>query len=139
PAGTGPHRGDASRPQLLRLSAATVLCGCPGAMPSAALPTVQPWLRPGGRYQGVLRSNLARLAVGPRAHGPHRPGAVAESGLPGKRRLLRHHGRNPSRRDHLARAGESSLGWTGNAAGPTLRRHADAAATEPGPPGSLCG
>src|SRR5262249_59157209 len=139
PAGSGPDRGDAGRSQLLRLPSATVLCGCAGAMPPAALSSSQPLLSPRRRHQGVLRSNLACLAVDPRADGPPGPDAVVEGGLSGKERLLRHHGRNPSRRDHLPRAGESNPGRTANPAAPALRRHAVAAATGAGPTRSPIG
>src|SRR5207302_10193568 len=43
------------------------------------------------------------------------------SGIPGEARLVRHHGRHPSRRDHFPRAGELDPGWTATAPGGTLR------------------
>ena len=48
--------------------------------------------------------------------------AMVESGFPGEARLVRHHGRNTSRRDHFTRPGELDPGWTATAAGGTLRQ-----------------
>ena len=51
--------------------------------------------------------------------------AMVESGFPGEARLVRHHGRNPSRRDHFPRPGELDPGWTATALGGTLRQDAE--------------
>ena len=65
--------------------------------------------------------------------------AMVESGFPGEARLVRHHGRNTSRRDHFTRPGELDPGWTATAAGGTLRQDAEATTEVQSPPGPLCG
>ena len=74
-----------------------------------------------------------------RPHGPASAREMVESGFPGEARLVRHHGRNTSRRDHFTRPGELDPGWTATAAGGTLRQHAEATTDEQSPPGPLCG
>ena len=66
-------------------------------------------------------------------------GEMVESGFPGEARLVRHHGRNTSRRDRFTRAGELDPGWTATAPGGPLRQDAEATTDEQGPPGPLCG
>ena len=65
--------------------------------------------------------------------------AMVESGFPGEACLVRHHGRNTSRRDRFTRPGELDPGWTATAPGGTLRRDAKATTDEQSPPGPLCG
>src|SRR5208337_2150301 len=49
---------------------------------------------------------------------------MVESRFPGEASLVRHHGRNTSRRDDFTRPGELDPRWTTTAAGGTLREHA---------------
>src|SRR5262245_42043077 len=77
---------------------------------------------PGGFWKGascwqVVRPDKPRLVAEPRPDGQGHPPEVVESGLPGRRRPVRHHGRDTSRGDRLPRAGESDLGWAGSPAG----------------------
>ena len=65
--------------------------------------------------------------------------AMVESRFPGEARLVRHHGRNTSRRDDFTRPGELDPGWTTTAAGGTLREHAGGTREVQSPPGTLCG
>src|SRR5258707_554829 len=61
------------------------------------------------------------MALDPCPHGPAVAPAMVESRFPGEACLVRHHGRNTSRRDHFARAGELDPGWTTTAPDGTLR------------------
>src|SRR6266508_2243191 len=56
------------------------------------------------------------MALGARPHGPASAEEMVERGFPGEARLVRHHGRNTSRRDRFTRPGELDPGWTPTAA-----------------------
>ena len=77
------------------------------------------------------------MAPGARPDGSAGSGQMVESGFPGEASLVRHHGRNPPRRDRLTRPGELDPGWTATALGGTLRRDAEATTDEQGSPGPL--
>src|SRR5437667_238773 len=84
------------------------------------------------------------MALDARPHGPAGAGEVVESGFPGEASLVRHHGRNTSRRDHFTRAGELDPGWTATAPGGPLRPDAETTTDEPANQGldhasPLCG
>jgi hypothetical protein len=66
-------------------------------------------------------------------------GKWLKAGFPGEARLVRHHGRDTSRRDHFPRPGELDPGWTATAPGGALRQDAKTATDEQSPPGPLCG
>src|SRR4051812_19736347 len=61
------------------------------------------------------------------------------SGFPGEARLVRHHGRDTSRRDRFTRPGELDLGWITTVVGGTLREHTQRTREVQSPPGPLCG
>src|SRR5438128_10772495 len=79
------------------------------------------------------------MAVDAHPHGPASIAAVAESGFPGEARLVRHHGRNTSRRDRFTRPGELDPGWTTTVVGRTLCEHTERTREVRSPPGPLCG
>src|SRR3954462_14409833 len=79
------------------------------------------------------------MAPDARPHGPASAPAMVESGFPGEARLVRHHGRNTSRRDRFARPGELDPGWTPTVVGGTLREHTQRTREVRSPPGPLCG
>src|SRR5262249_28256939 len=61
------------------------------------------------------------MAPDARPPGPADAEEMVESGFPGEARLVRHHGRDTSRRDPFTRAGELDPGWTATAPGGPLR------------------